>query len=118
MRTIILLIAVGLCPCTALARGSEGSRVRSVLLNGPWEFVVGDGSESAETPRGQQRLSWKRVDLPGAFMKWSQEAANNTRFVWARRDFTISPEQAGQMAVLRWNRIASGAVAFIFPDCR
>jgi hypothetical protein len=46
-------------------------------------------------------------------MPWSQEAANNTKCVWARRSFTLTPQQAGGLAVLRWNRIACGAEAFI-----
>ena len=46
-------------------------------------------------------------------MKWNQEAANQTKFVWARRNFTVTPAQAEGLAVLRWNRIASGAAAFI-----
>jgi len=32
----------------AIARESEGSRTNSTLLNGQWEFVVGDGGERAE----------------------------------------------------------------------
>src|SRR4030095_11580896 len=39
--------------------------------------------------------------------------ANNTKVVWARRNFTVTPAQARGLAVLRWNRIANGAAAFI-----
>jgi len=46
-------------------------------------------------------------------MPWNQEVANRTKFVWARRNFTVTPTQAAGMAVLRWNRIACGAVAFV-----
>ena len=46
-------------------------------------------------------------------MPWSQEAANQTKFVWARRDFNVTAAQAQGLAVLRWNRIACGAEAFI-----
>jgi len=46
-------------------------------------------------------------------MKWNQEAANQTKFVWARRKFDVTASQAGGLAVLRWNRIACGAEAFI-----
>ena len=46
-------------------------------------------------------------------MPWNQELANNTKCVWARRHFRVTPAQAKSMAVLRWNRIGSGATAFI-----
>lgn len=51
------------------ARESEGARANSVLLNGPWEYVLGDGSEGAETTAGQVKLQWKQVTLPGPFMR-------------------------------------------------
>ena len=108
--------------CTALvlisavavsARESEGSRTNSVLLNGPWEFVLGEGTEAAETAAGQAKLEWKPVTLPGPFMRWNQDFANQTKFAWARRNFAVSQEQAASLAVLRWNRIGSGAAASI-----
>ncbi len=98
---------------TIYAREYEGSRANSVLLNGAWEFASGDGGDAAETAAGAQKLSWRQVTLPGPFMAWNQEVANQTKFVWARRSFTVTPSQAGGLAVLRWNRIATGAAAFI-----
>jgi len=94
-------------------RMGEGWRTNSVSLNGEWEFSPGDGSERAETPEGASRLRWKTVTLPGPFMPWSQEAANETKVIWARRSFRATPAQAQGMAVLRWNRIACGAAAFL-----
>jgi hypothetical protein len=91
----------------------EGWRTNSVLLNGDWEFSVGDGTERAESPDGANRLHWQAVVLPGPFMSWSQKAATQTKVVWARRSFKVTPVQAESMAVLRWNRIACGATAFI-----
>jgi len=91
----------------------ETRRVNSVLLNGAWEFSPGDGGEHAETPEGASRLRWQTVTLPGRFMPWSDAAAANTRFVWARRSFTVSAAQASGLAVLRWNQITFGAVAYI-----
>ncbi|MCS7236782.1 MAG: hypothetical protein NZ899_00750 [Thermoguttaceae bacterium] len=96
-----------------LARQSEGDRKNSLLLNGRWEFVIGDGSEEAYKPEGQSGLSWKLVTLPGPLMPWSHQAATQTKIVWARRTFHLSAEQAHLLAVLRWNRIANGAEAFI-----
>jgi len=46
-------------------------------------------------------------------MQWSQEAAHHTKYVWARRSFDVTPVQAKRLVVLRWNRIACGAEAFI-----
>ncbi len=91
----------------------EGRRGNSVSLNGTWEFSPGDGSEQAESPDGANHLHWKAVVLPGPFMPWSQEAATQTKVVWARRSFKVTAAQAEGLAVLRWNRIACGAAAFI-----
>ncbi len=107
------VLTLGLCCATSSAREYEGARANSILLNGPWEFARGDGSEGAETAPGQRQLQWQPVTLPGPFMKWSQDAANQTRFVWARRSFNVTPAQAEGLAVLRWDRIGSGAAAFI-----
>src|SRR5512138_3896845 len=46
-------------------------------------------------------------------MRYSQEAANQTKCVWAKRSFNVTSSQAAELAVLRWNRIACGAEAFI-----
>ena len=60
----LCLLTLGLgCP-TSLAREFEGSRENSVLLNGRWEFVFGDGSERAETAAGQRKIEWQQVTLP------------------------------------------------------
>ena len=111
LRINLLVLAIA---CSGLpVSAQEGQRANSVLLNGRWEFAKGTGDEQAQTPAGQQRLDWSPVTLPGPIMKWSQEAANQTRFVWARRSFTITAAQARSPAVLRWNRIACGAAAFV-----
>ncbi len=107
--TAAVFVSVG----NTWARESEGARANSVLLNGPWEYVVGDGSEGAETAAGQAKLSWQPVTLPGPFMRWNQEVANQTKFLWARRNFSVSAAQAKGLAVLRWNRVANGAEAFL-----
>lgn len=109
----LCLLGLSLACTSAAGRGTEGARTNSVLLNGPWEFAVGTGREAAEAPAGQAKLSWQPVRLPGPFMKWSREAVNQTRIVWARRTFSLTASEAGSLAVLRWNRIANGAEAFI-----
>lgn len=102
-----LVIGLG---CSALqAREQEGARENSILLNGPWEFARGDGSEHAESPAGQRTMAWQQVTLPGPFMKWNQEVANQAKIFWVRRNFNVTGAQAESMAVLRWNRIANSA---------
>ncbi|HOY58203.1 MAG TPA: hypothetical protein PK640_08730 [Verrucomicrobiota bacterium] len=114
IRTLLLgLLLVAVVCFRGLARESEGARANSVLLNGPWEYVLGEGSEGAETAAGQATLPWERVTLPGPFMPWNQEVANQTKVAWARRSFSVTRNQAAGLAVLRWNRVANGAEAFI-----
>ncbi|MBP7937465.1 MAG: hypothetical protein KA354_22710 [Phycisphaerae bacterium] len=108
-----VLLALGICCFGLPALGYEGQRANSVLLNGQWEFAKGKGDEDAQAATGRQRLDWQPVTLPGPFMKYSQEAANDTKIVWARRGFTVSATQANALAILRWNRIANGAEAFM-----
>ncbi len=112
---ILTTAAVATASANALTspRDWEGRHADSISLNGDWEFSPGDGSERAESPDGAKRLPWQVVRLPGPFMPWSREAANQTKVVWARRSFTVTPAQAEGLAVLRWNRIACGATAFL-----
>jgi len=91
----------------------EGRRANSILLNGDWEFSPGDGGERAETSEGASRLRWQVVALPGSVVKYSDPAAAQIRFGWVRRTFTISAAQAGGLAVLHWDQITFGAVAYI-----
>jgi len=65
-----------------------------VLLNGEWEFALGDGAESAQTSSGQESLEWRPVTLPGRFVEWNEQDATDIRFVWVRREFEVSAAQA------------------------
>ena len=112
MRLIIAIALVLMC-FRSVAYAYEGRRANSVLLNGVWEFVLGDGDEGDETVDGQAELAWQEVALPGQFMPWNQDLAATIKFVWARRRFHISEAQAESLAVLKWNYISLGAVAFI-----
>jgi hypothetical protein len=94
------------------SRGEE-MRMNSILLNGQWEYTIGNGDEQAETREGATRLKWQTVTLPGPFMSWNNDVAANTRFVWTRRTFTLSDAQSASLAVLRWNQISCGAEAFV-----
>lgn len=112
MKALLIAAVLPLLLCSC-ALGQEGQRTRSVPLNGTWQFAVGEGDEHAETPEGQGRLTWQQVQLPGPFMPWSEEAVASTAFVWARRAFELTAEQANSLAVLRWNYISLGAAAFV-----
>lgn len=112
MNTLTVTILVFVC-LGSICYGYEGRRLNSVTLNGTWEFALGDGNERVEIPEGQAELTWKKVELPGPFMRWDQELANTIKFVWVRRQFEVSSEQAKSMAILRWNHILFGATAFI-----
>ncbi len=94
------------------ARESEGLRGNSVLLNGSWEYVLGDGTENYETPSNRIAGEWKQIELPQTGLPF-KDADHDTKFIWACRTFRLTPEQVDSLAVLRWNRIANGAEAFI-----
>ncbi len=99
--------------CAGLfARESEGTRENSLLLNGSWEYVLGDGTENHEAASNQEAGDWKRIELPQTGLPF-KDANHDTKIIWVRRTFQLKPEQAGSLAVLRWNRIANGAEAFI-----
>ena len=109
----LVLVFLGIACSVMSASGTEGRRKSSVLLNGVWDFSLGQGDENAETAAGQAALKWKQTSLPGPFMAWDPKAATSIRFVWAKRKFEVTRTQAESLAVLRWNRIAFGATAFI-----
>jgi hypothetical protein len=109
----VLLVVGAVLACLSASHAYEGRRAESVLLNGEWEYAIGEGSEGAETPDGQAGLDWSSVTLPGEFVPWSEEAATDIAFVWAKRTFDVAAEQANSLAVLRWNYVCLGATAFI-----
>ena len=49
----VLLLSATAFNAALLARESEGERSNSLLLNGAWEFAIGNGNEQAETAAGQ-----------------------------------------------------------------
>jgi len=112
MRLLIAII-IGVTCMSSLAYGYEGRRADSVLLNGAWEFVLDQGDQHAETLAEAEQFQWRPCRLPGEFVPWSEENATTIRFAWIRRRFIVTPEQARRLAVLRWNSIDFGAVAFL-----
>lgn len=109
---IVLVLLALICP-TAFAY--EGRRADSVLLNGDWQYVVGDGNEAADTAAGQDKLTWLAAKLPGQFVPFVQGPNRPIppKLIWSKRTFEVSAQQAGKLAVLRWNQINFGAVAYI-----
>ena len=89
MKALIIIILVFAC-LKSVAYAYEGQRGNSILLNGAWEFALGDGNESVESIKEQTRLEWQKVNLPGPFMKWNQDAGElpllNRKF---RRGFLV-----------------------------
>ncbi len=112
MRILIAVLLGVVCMC-GVSYGYEGRRADSVLLNGDWEFALGNGDEHAETAAGAAKLAWRPARLPGTFVPWTEENAESVRFAWARRRFEVTGAQARRLAVLRWNQIDFGAVAFL-----
>ncbi len=105
----LLFISVGV---NLFAWDSEGMRENSVSLNGSWEYVIGDGTENYEASSDQDPVEWKQTELPQTGLPF-KDANHDTKIIWVRRTFQLKPEQAGSLAVLRWNRIANGAEAFV-----
>ena len=115
---VVLTIAAGVAGASASeqpkgAGGSEGRHARAITLNGTWEFAFGKRTERAQNRDGQAKLMWRKVNLPGPFVPHSQKVVAETAFVWAKRRFQLTDEQARSLAVLRWNYISLGATAFI-----
>ncbi|MBL7153180.1 MAG: hypothetical protein ISS79_05650 [Phycisphaerae bacterium] len=118
LLTTVLVIATtiassGVSQAVEASCGSEGQHARSITLNGMWEFAVGDGTEGAQILEGRAKLVWKEVNLPGPFMPHNQKVVSETAFVWAKRTFELTAEQATSLAILRWNYISLGATALI-----
>ena len=71
----LCLLILALSNYTGLTREFEGSRTNSILLNGQWEFVRGDGSEGADASAGQASLSWQPGTLPGLRIRAARPCA-------------------------------------------
>ena len=91
--TVILLF---LMCYSSTAIAYEGRRERSVLLNGVWEFALGQGDERAETPEGQAALEWRQVILPGQFLE-PDPGAHRELF---RAILLLTPASARQVPLL------------------
>ena len=99
---------------SSAAFGYEGRRGDSVLLSGEWEFAEGTGEEAAQG--GEGGLTWQKITLPGSQFvdgRARPKAMTELKFIWAKRTFEATGEQAAKLAVLRWNQISFGATAYI-----
>ncbi len=113
LAVAFVLVCVVLGECLASAHRRENH----VLLNGDWELAIGQGDEEAQLPHGQEKLKWKPVTLPGLLgwqeKDWKSGLPKTLGCVWVRRQFEVPTDRAEQLAVLRWNYIRFGAVAYI-----
>jgi len=113
MKCVHIPVIYFLCCCSSIF-AYEGQRSNSVLLNGTWQFFRGQGDEQAYLPEKQLSHDWKSIRLPRhAFLPESKDVITNLKYIWAKRSFVVSEDQADSLAVLRWNRIAFGATAYI-----
>ena len=108
-RSVVALLL--LLRLTVCAYGEPHSN--AMLLNGAWDCVLGDGNEGAELPANQATLAWKPVQVPGWLLPMTDQAAGKAKCVWVRRTFSVNQAQADSLAVLHWNQITWGAIAFL-----
>ena len=59
---------------------------------------------------------WKAVSFPGGFLRPTSQDTKE-KFVWARREFTVTPQQAESLAVLVTLCASYGAMA-LMPEAR
>ena len=91
----------------------EYRRENSILLNGPWEYVVDYHDVENQTFKTvMERVDWKNITLPRPFSGKSKDFQSIKR-VWTRRTFLATEDQAVLLAVLRWEHITFGATAYI-----
>lgn len=110
--TAALLLVLMILLCLPLG-ADAGERSNAILLNGDWEAAVGDGTEAAEQPAVQATLAWKPTTVPSPSLHGTDPGAGNLKCLWMRRPFQVTGAQAAAQAVLRWNQISWGAVAFV-----
>ena len=88
-------------------------RAGAVSLNGTWECALGTGAEQAWTPQGQAGLTWNSTTVPSNNLDTTGANINNIQFAWARKDFTLTAQQAQRLAILYWELINFGASVYI-----
>ena len=81
MRGSSLLVVAWFLLLSHVLPASEMRRADSVLLNGQWEYALGDGSEAAHTEGRRERLKWRPATLPGRFAEWDEHGAADIRFM-------------------------------------
>ena len=55
-----------------------------------------------------------RITIPGSLVPdLDRTARHAVNTVWARKTFTLSKDQAGRDAVLKWNSVRYGAIAWL-----
>jgi hypothetical protein len=98
---------------TAELAAQPSVRSDTVSLNGLWQSSSGDGSEQAWLHSVQNNMTWGTTTVPGNNLDTTGANINNIEFAWARRDFTLSSQQAQRMAILFWDYVTLGASVYI-----
>ena len=86
----------------------------SLSLNGTWQVVKEHGDDEMWKPEVAAAQQWADAQVPGSLINAGDKAEREgTRFVWARRTFTLDGRRAMLGAVLRWGGIRFGAAAWL-----
>jgi hypothetical protein len=62
VKALVVIILVFVC-LKSVAYAYEGQRENSILLNGAWDFSLGDGNERVESPEAQTGLEWQKINI-------------------------------------------------------
>ena len=110
-RSVLLVLMLTLC--TVELTGQHSLREGALSLNGTWECALGTGAERAWTRQGEAGLEWHATTVPGNNLDATGADINKIEFAWARRDFTLTAQQAQQLAILYWDFVTLGASVYI-----
>jgi PKD repeat protein len=88
-------------------------RSDTLSLNGTWEAALGTGAEQGWTAAGQALLTWNTVDVPTFNLDTTGATIDNIQFVWARRDFTLTAQEAQRLAIIYWDHITFSPSVYI-----
>ena len=110
-RSALLVLMLTLFTVESAAQHSL--RAGALSLNGTWECALGTGTRRAWTRQGQAGLAWHTTTVPGNNLDTTGANINNIEFAWARRDFTLTAQQAQQLAILYWDFVTLGASVYI-----
>jgi hypothetical protein len=113
MRLRFFLLALFVLFWVSAAHAQASLRVDTLLLNGTWEYALGTGAEQGWTPAGQAGLAWNTVAVPNNNLDTTGANINTIQYVWVRRDFTLTAQQAQRLAIIYWDHITFSPSVYI-----